>query len=398
MTDHFCMYPWTNLEFRPNGEVKPCCVIGDPIKIDGKVFNINSTPDFSVEDLYFSDQLVALRQEFRDGKKPTACNKCWIEEAAGKSSDRQLYFHHARLWKKDVDFATESISNLKSFDLKLGNICNLSCRTCNSMLSSTWAAEELSIVARDVIKQHPIYLLNNQCSWPKQDNNFWTELEKCLPSLRFLQITGGEPLMIPYHYEFLKIAIERGFANRIELRYNSNGTIYPEEAFELWKHFGKVKIGFSIDNIEQRYELERNRGKWNEVVANMRKFNRHKTKRFTTEVCCTVNVQNVLYLPEFCNWFNGEDFDTLFLNLLHGPDRFSIRSLTPAAKDLVLGKLESHDFGKHQSQVDTFISIIKHSPGSDGQDFVKYMKKLDLQRGQDFAKSHSEIASAMNYL
>ena len=393
-----CLYPWTNLEVTPSGRFKTCCVINQPISNNGKIYNVNDIENFSIKDVYFSDQQVKLRQDFLEGKQPECCSKCWTEESTGKQSDRQLYYHHMKRDMLDLDFQTESISNLISLDLKLGNLCNLSCVTCEPLLSSTRATEEMRELPVEEVKTSRAYILNSLSSWPKNKMKFWDELITVLPNVKFLQITGGEPLMSPYQFEVLKIAVDQGVAGNIEIRYNSNGTIYPEQAPDIWKHFKRVKIGFSIDDINDRFEYQRYGAKWESVLVNLEKFNKLKSTQFTTEVACLVNIQNVLYLPEFCEWYNSTDFDSVWFNILHGPEELSIKNLTATAKELILDKLHSTNFQQHQYQIDSFITAIDTGTVVNGEAFSNYIRKLDVRRNLDFSQAHPEIALAMGYV
>ena len=58
-----------------------------------------------------------------------------------------------------------------------------------------------------------------------------------------------------------------GYADNIEIHYNTNGTQFPEEFIETWRKFRKVEIAFSIDNLGERFEFERSGAKWAEVEA-----------------------------------------------------------------------------------------------------------------------------------
>jgi MoaA/NifB/PqqE/SkfB family radical SAM enzyme len=289
-----CQYPWTSLQFGPTGRMRPCCILKNPIQHLGKDINIADKPTF--KEIYYSDSMVKLRAEFRTGGRPSECDKCWAEEAAGKASDRLTYNSHRPRFS--VDYEAENIDNLVSFDTELGNLCNLACRMCNPYSSSTWAAEILEDVARDNIVVHPAYIMKQQGTWPKNNDQYWAEFARYLPQIRYLQFAGGEPMMTPYHFKLLRTAVESGDSKHIQLRYNSNGTVFNEEAIELWPKFERVKLAFSIDNLGDRFEYERYRGVWPEAVEVMREFNQYRSANFETEVSCTVNIQNVYYLPE----------------------------------------------------------------------------------------------------
>ena len=68
-----------------------------------------------------------------EGKVPPACKTCWDVEEAGGVSKRQKDSHY----KVDVDKSTKpdgSIAvDLMNVELRLGNYCNLKCRSCKDL-------------------------------------------------------------------------------------------------------------------------------------------------------------------------------------------------------------------------------------------------------------------------
>ena len=394
-----CMYPWNNLEFKPSGEVRPCCLYSEPIvSADRNEINMSNKNDFSIKDTYFSPTMTTLRQDFRDGKTPVGCSKCWKEEAMGKKSDRLLYNWVLRDKLFDIDYESENTENITSIDLKLGNLCNLSCRICNAQQSSTWATENLANLPKSIDKKkHPSYISLRNGNWPETQLVFWDEFVKLLPHLIYCQLAGGEPLMLPYQFEALKKAIELDHAKNITLRYNTNGTKCPELIFDLWKQFKLVHLDISIDDIGDRFEYQRNGGKWHEVVKNIRRFNQERRPNFKTQVSTAVSIMNVLYLPELYEWYRAENFDDWWINIVWTP-AYCINSMTQSAKELVLDRLTNYNFDNYQSQIDVIISMIEHSNPSSGVEFANKIKNIDLIRSQDLRLAHKKIANAMGYV
>jgi MoaA/NifB/PqqE/SkfB family radical SAM enzyme len=393
-----CMYPWNNLEFKPNGTARPCCLFADPIIMEtGKEFNVNNET-FDVKELYFSPTMKTLRNDFRRGKKPSGCKKCWKEEAVYKRSDRQLYNWTLREKLFDIDYETEKIDNLTCVDLKLGNLCNLSCRICNHTLSSSWAVETLQNLASTAIKKtHPAYISLKLGDWPKKNTSFWTEFTQLLPHLIYIQFAGGEPLMLPSQFDVLAKAVELDHAKNITLRYNTNATQCPDKIFNLWKSFKLVYLDLSIDDIGQRFEYQRHGSDWMQVCANVKRFNSERRSNFKTQVSTSVSTMNILYLPELYEWYKSENFDDWWLNLVWNKE-YCVTNLNPRARELVLDRLTNFDFGRHQDQIGVILALIQNSTSNDVGIFNDATKRLDLIRGQDFRMSHREIAEAMEYV
>ena len=394
-----CMYPWKQIEFKPSGAVRPCCVYSGPLTNEhGQEFNMNNKGSFSIESIYFSPTMKTLRQEFRDGHRPAGCSKCWREEDSGKKSDRMLYNWALKDELYNIDYESEDIKNITSVDLKLGNLCNLSCRTCSPTLSSSWAVENLSNIPPSEKKTHPAYISLRNGNWPNTQPVFWTELERLLPNLNYCQFAGGEPLMLPRQFDVLKKAIDLDCAKNITLRYNTNGTQCPESIFELWEKFKLVHLDISIDDIGDRFEYQRNGANWNQVVKNIHRFNQERRFNFKTQVSTVVSIMNVLYLPELCEWYNSQDFDSWWINLVWTPQNYCITNMTESAKDLVLQKLTNYNFGQHQSQIDVVVAMVEKGQPVTKSKFVQTVAEIDQRRNQDLRFAHKEIANAMGYM
>ncbi|CAB4133697.1 COG0535 Predicted Fe-S oxidoreductases [uncultured Caudovirales phage] len=395
-----CMLPWISIETSPIGTARPCCLAREEItKEDGTKFDLNKD---NLETIYHSEYMQNLRRQFRAGEKPETCKLCWDEEAADRTSKRI----HSRVRLKElytqVDWMNDDPDQLWFLDLKLGNICNLKCRICGSWSSSKWADEELKYMPKEFDKKtHIAYQWLKQGAWPRNpDTNFWENLKQLLPNIKYLEFTGGEPFLIQEHFDLLKFAVEQGYSKNIDIHYNTNGTVDPDDSW-LWQHFGRVDIAFSIDNVGDRFEYERYGAKWDEVNDNIVWISSYKqhNDNITTQLCFTVNIQNVYYLDELLAWADRKGFDNIYFNMMHSPDHMSIQKMTPAAQELVLNKLKTtfwtSDF--YQREIDSIIKFIENGTGSDGAEFLEKMQRADEYRKQNFMDTHPEIAKAMGY-
>ena len=123
------------------------------------------------------------------------------------------------------------------------------------------------------------------------------------------------------------------------------------------------------------------------------------TPNITTQLCFTINIQNVYYLDELLAWADTKGFGSIYFNMLHSPNHMSIQYMTPRAQELVLNKLKTHFWttDKYQQEIDNVIKFIENGPGSDGKRFLFEMKRTDAYRKQNFMDTHPEIAQAMGY-
>jgi MoaA/NifB/PqqE/SkfB family radical SAM enzyme len=338
-----------------------------------------------------------LRKDFLAGNKPATCQRCWDEEAAGRVSKRMNSRIRLKEYYDNVDWYNLNPDQLWFIDLKLGNICNLKCRICGSWSSSPWAQEEIAYIPGINKKEHLAYTYLKQGAWPRENPQFWDNLRSLLPNIKYFEFTGGEPFLIKEHFELLEYAAEQGYAKNIEIHYNTNGTVYPERA-DLWNEFKHVEIAFSIDNIGLRFEYERYLAKWDEVISNLAKFTDLRSNKLSTQLCTTINIQNVYYLPEICDWINQQIFDHVYFNMLHDPWHMCISRMTASAQKLVIDRLSSVKFSpKHKMEILRMVKFIENGQGSDGEEFLRKMQQTDKFRNQTFLTTHAEIARAMGY-
>ena len=212
-----------------------------------------------------------LRQEFLDARQPRTCRKCWNEERSGRTSKRMHTLDRLKHIVTDETW-TRDAKSLQFLDLKLGNICNLKCRICGSWSSSTFAAEELQYIPNEEKKASFHYTMLRRGAWPRENPGFWHQIDNIVQDIRYIEFTGGEPFMIREHFDLLRGIVDRGIAHQVEIHYNTNGTQWPENAEEIWRHFRTVEIAFSIDDIAERFEYQRTNAVWSEVEHNIQRF------------------------------------------------------------------------------------------------------------------------------
>jgi MoaA/NifB/PqqE/SkfB family radical SAM enzyme len=390
-----CMLPWISIETSPIGSARPCCLAMDEItRQDGNKYNLK---EHTLEEIYHSDYMKELRKEFLSGKKPATCQRCWSEEDAGRISKRINSRVRLKEYYNSVDWENTDPNQLWFIDLKLGNICNLKCRICGSWSSSKWAQEEIAYMPDVNKKEHLAYTYLKDGAWPRESLVFWDNLRDLLPNIKYLEFTGGEPFLIQQHFDLLQYAVDQGYSKNIEIHYNTNGTVFPE-SYTLWKEFKHVEIAFSIDNTNDRFEYERYGAKWNEVEKNIARFNQLRSNKITTQICLTINIQNVYYLPELCDWISTQSFDHTYFNMLHDPQHICITNMTTDAQELVINRLTSANFApQHKIEILRIIQFIQNGNGSDGKDFLERMQLADTYRKQSFLTTHYDIAKAMGY-
>ena len=397
--DKFCVQPWISLETSPIGTVRPCCLAEEEIVDDnGNKFDLNTANFANIQN---SQYMQTLRQDFLDAQQPSACRKCWREERAGRTSKRMHTLDRLKHMLPDQSWTVDA-KPLMFLDLKLGNICNLKCRICGSWSSSQFAVEELANLGpTEDRKTNHHYQMLKQGAWPRENLTFWKEIDQVVDQIRYIEFTGGEPFMIQEHFDMLQRLVDRGIAHNIEIHYNTNGTQYPEDADEIWKHFKLVEIAFSIDDIGERFEYQRTNAVWKEVCRNLGWFRtlREHYSNIRLQVCSTVNVFNVLYLEELAQWIDQQSFDFVYWNMMHEAYYFSISTLPANAKSAIATQLQQAVVNDStRKEFTQIIDFMNRGVSLDGNILRMKIADLDRKRNQDLSVVESEFAKLINYV
>ncbi len=405
--ENFCIVPWFGIETTPIGTVRPCCLARDEIvDNNGISFDLHSSTFDQIQNsLYMRD----LRQQFLDNKRPATCGSCWNVETAGHKSKRlQIQESVLASQVSEQTWTTDPIP-LKYIDLKLGNICNLKCRICGSFSSSQIASERLAQLPTHDDTGFPIihdkknmneYKMLRQGAWPRESAVFWDELEKVLGQIKKFDISGGEPFLIQEHFDMLSTMVSAGYSHDTEIHYNSNGTVYPEQAEDIWKDFQTVKIALSLDDIGPRYEYQRSNGIWSTVLSNLDKFKQLQARHgnIELEACCTVSIYNVLYLVEILDWLHTQSLDFVQINFLHYSPMLSIANLPQAIKDQIANWLTTANQTTNHKEISVVIDFMRQgSSRHDMLDTLAYMNYVDQLRSTNLWDSSPELAKMLNY-
>jgi MoaA/NifB/PqqE/SkfB family radical SAM enzyme len=397
--DKFCVLPWVSIEASPIGTVRPCCLADDEILDNtGNKFELG-TADFA--DIQNSNHMRRLREQFLAGERPQTCRKCWNEERGGRTSKRMHTLDRLKHTIKDTEWTADA-KPLMFLDLKLGNICNLKCRICGSWSSSQFATEEINQLPREEQKSSHAYQMLRAGAWPRENAQFWQQIDSVLTDIRYIEFTGGEPFMIDEHFDMLQGIIDRGIADQVEIHYNTNGTQWPERGEAIWRHFKTVEIAFSIDDIGDRFEYQRTNANWPEVCANLDRFRDLKEchSNIVLQICTTVNVFNVRYIDQVAQWIdqNKESFNFVYWNMMHDAWYFSIATLPDDAKAAITEHLRSTDVPvQYRAEFDRIIDFMNTGASTDG--FMLRMKiaDLDRKRNQNLRTVAPEFADLIDY-
>ena len=235
--------------------------------------------------------------------------------------------------------------------------------------------------------------------WPRENTQFWEQIDSVLDDIRYIEFTGGEPFMIEEHFRMLQGIVDRGIAHQVEIHYNTNGTQWPADAEHIWKHFKTVEIAFSIDDLCERFEYQRTGAKWTDVQQNIELFRqlRRRYPNIQLQCCSTVNIFNVRYIDQLAHWISVQGFDFVYWNIMHDSWYFSISALPDTAKQVIADHLNNALTG-YRKDFEGIVDFMMRGESTDGVEILKQIQKLDQRREQNLADVAPELAELLHYV
>ena len=332
MSNTMCVLPWMHLASHPNGGQSLCCRSNHTGAVSWarkpKSSDLQTFDNTPLVDMANSETFVRVREQMIGGERPRECEGCWKDEAAGIPSKRE---YENERWKHIIPelerTAVLSRPNYRYVELRLGNVCNAACVTCNSFSSSKWYADEVKIS-----KDLPWFKLRPMENFKWHDRQaFYDELTTLSNDVEEIYINGGEPTLIKAHFSYLESLINSGQAAKVHLVYSLNMTGLPNRLTALWEHFKRVTVNCSIDDIGDRNYYIRWPSVWDDTVHNLRKLDTIRTVEW--HVTQTVSIYNIFNVDELDSWLRDNFDKSTTHNYVLYPEHLSLAAIPNDVKD-----------------------------------------------------------------
>ncbi len=401
----FCMHPFTGLATREDGAVKICC----------RSQPIGWIQDDTLENIWNNYQMKDVRKKVLCGERPEVCKPCFDLEDQGVESLRQRHIKNTipesriNLYPNALDVLRDDYSmpfEFPTIEIKLNNLCNLKCRMCNPLDSTSWNDWE---EVKPFYEKEGNYLVKTvdrlvtkpgKYIGPFDDTDRWWEsFEKLLPHFRRVEFAGGEPLMDPQHYKILDML--KPYAKNIEIKYATNGTTLGIKGgrtiHDYWPYFRSVAVNVSIDGIHDVYNYIRSNGDFNLVEKNIKEI---QTIPNISRVvgAFTAQAGNILQAAECIDYFLNEMGIVFYSHRVSYPNVLSAQVLPQSLKDEAIKRLEAVDRAlwafdivqKHpileqitKQQIRDNINYLQAKDQSHlWPDFLEFNRRLDATRNQ----------------
>lgn len=260
----FCMYPWVHMHAYPTGDAYLCCMTD-------MEFPIGNCKTNTMKEIWNDIPMRKVRQSMLTEKSVNACTRCYEQEAngfmSGRLSANKHHGHHIKKVAKTQTDGTFEDFELTYWDIRFSNLCNLSCRSCGHIFSSSWYQDQAKIAGPAWKKTHKV--LNYA---GKFETDAWEQLVEHIDHVEQIYFAGGEPLLMDEHYRILDELVRRKKFD-VRLIYNTNFThteLKDRSVFEYWKLFNSVSVGASLDDSGSRAEYIRKGTDWAVVENNRR--------------------------------------------------------------------------------------------------------------------------------
>lgn len=410
------MHPFTGLATREDGAIKVCC----------RSHPISNIENESLEQAWNNENMQRIRRQVLAGERPSECEPCFSLEDQGVESLRQRHIKgvipeaRINLYPNAVDKMRDDYTmpfEIPTMEIKLNNLCNLKCRMCNPIDSTSWNDweqvekfydRENNFISSNVRK---LNLLKKPYLDKFEDSdNWWKSFNKLLPYFRRVEFAGGEPLMDPQHYRILDML--KPYGKNIEIKYATNGTTLgikgERTVHDYWPYFKSVAVNVSIDGLDDVYEYIRGNGSYLDVVNNLKQMQKIKNVRRIVGAVA-VQVNNVLTLDKIIETFLDQLDIVFYTNMVKYPKVLSIQTLPSELKGLAIQRLDTvkervGDFNYVKvhpllyditiEQINGIINFLKADDQSQlWQDCIEFNRNLDRTRNQCFEKVNPEFHS-----
>ena len=391
----YCSLPWIHLATHPDGGATLCCV-SDHRGGASRARNLNPVTylnlnDTNIDTIMNSDYYKTTRLEMLNNIVPKSCERCFQEEANGVRSKRieeneKLGFTEDMARAVTQNDGTIPI-NFKFVELRLGNLCNLRCRTCNPNSSTNWIQPYQKL--QQELKFITHYDKKIDCSWTESDE-FWDDLFKHSDNLQLIYVNGGEPTLVEKHWKYLDELIRRGLNDQITLWYNINMTNLPDKLIELWSKFKRVQITCSIDDLHERNDYIRDRSDWNTIISNLDKL--QSLPWCEVSVCQTISWLNVFYINDFKKFMKDRKLH-VHMNYVYDPEFLSLKAVPEEFKQIIIDRCTDLNQWELNSLLGQFSSNSNISLLKKG---IEYNKWLDINNSKSFRDIFPEWASILS--
>lgn len=390
--DTFCILPWIHMQLDPSGAVQVCCASNYR---DRHLIKTGDLNDSSAMQIWNNDTYRQLRIDMLNKKKNwKICGSCYERDKSGVTETERKRFNERFKHLGDIVESTKEDGSLdtipiKYLDLRFSNLCNLKCRTCGSDWSSSIAAEQKQLKPDNAVALY---------------NKSWKKIEEHLDGLEELYFAGGEPLLMPEHYDFLQSLIDNDRTD-ITILYNTNMTrlgIKNKNVIDYWKNFNWIGVAISLDHYGEYADYVRGGSQWDDILNNIKIIQDSGYERIDIGVSTVLSLYNVLHFGDFViQLFENKilnSIDKFYIQQLVNPIPHQANNLSDENLERALSNINKAidyliSINQDPSKLKSISSWLKNTNKYDQTQFdafKTYNSWLDSMRGTNFEQTYPE--------
>ena len=416
----FCMAPWVHIHNLPSGEILPCCINNQTLKI-GNLY------EDSVETIWNNDVYKSIRTDMLADTPIASCERCYKEEEWGNNQSYRKVFNNEYgnryedlVEQSTTEDGTATKMEFRRWDFRFSNLCNLACTSCGPNCSSMWV---------EIVNKMGLPHKGDKFQTSRQNLELFIDtIKKQADIVDNVYLAGGEPLIQPEHYEILKHIDEIGRLDKINFTYSTNLTSLTYKStnvMDYWNKMKYVKVLVSLDEVDpDRLYYIRYPSKASEIIDNIKTLNKNFTgdnRRWS--ITPTWSIMNIHRIKDIASFFKDNNLlpatfadsaewevDLHNILLLY-PNHMSISAAPPEWKQYLRKQLDEYvqwyidemlsmkNSHVKQRATDLFLSNIKRFYGAlddniqvDPKIHKDWYSRLDRVRNTNFSEAFPELA------
>jgi len=375
MTDqtNYCSLPFRGMQIECDGEIKPCCLYKPHLDSNIVQYHITNY------DQWQSQSLPKIQQHVINNTVDPGCDHC----LNSTSLPHPLRTASNGFFKNRPRY--QASATPEWLDIRLGNFCNLKCMMCTPWNSSQIEQEYDSNI-ESYNKLGISYPIIGQ-KFHNVNHNWWDDADTfdrvidILNRARYVNFSGGEPLIMPQLYKLMDALDPECFVT-----FNTNLTRLSDRAVGYLKKFKRVILQVSLDGVADHQEWIRWNSRWDDIDRNINTV--CSIDNITVNFSYLLQHTTVYTWPKLWQYLQPLQKEVVLLPVYEntmGQGMLTQNSVSPADIQKFKTWIELNP-SQHDQTLNQWISNYQFNPELH-QRFRDYVNMLDNIRGGNFART-----------
>lgn len=275
MPNEFCRFLSNGYRFKASGDdltYSPCC--------------------------WYRKEISVYHADFATQKQQISAIKDWTPEcgACKQIEDSNVYGKFSPRARSFYEIADDSVPDDVPvwLEVSFDDTCNAACVICGPWHSTTWQKQQVKfgVIESVPLKRGALDFLDDITT------------KFSFEHIRSVSFLGGEPFLSPVPLLICRqLAAIHGSLRPITVHFQTNGSVLPDpELWDLLKDCAKLKLSFSIDGVDNRFEWLRYPLRWQRINEVVEKFKTLSNSNVAYTVLSSLNPLNCFYFDEIEHW------------------------------------------------------------------------------------------------